>query len=105
MLALSLAALFFVWRIARSLFGDTAAWWSAALAALLPPFFLGSLEYRTDDLWLVLWLAVIAVAVGNSPPTRKAALGGLILGGAFGVSMKSTLYVVVLIVALVATFL
>src|ERR1051325_3335976 len=105
MLPLFLAALFFVWRIARSLFGERAAWWSAALAALVPPFFLGSLEYRTDDLWLVLWLAVIAVAVGNSSPTRKAAIGGLLLGGAFGVSMKSTLYVAVLIVALLATFL
>ncbi|HKS23314.1 MAG TPA: glycosyltransferase family 39 protein [Thermoanaerobaculia bacterium] len=103
MLPLFLAALFFVWRIARSLFDDTTAWWSTALAALVPPFFLGSLEYRTDDLWLVLWLAVIAVAVGNSSPVRKAAIGGLLLGGAFGVSMKSTLYVAVLLIALAAT--
>ena len=105
MLPLFLAALFLVWRIARNLFDDTTAWWSAALAAVVPPFFLGTLEYRTDDLWLVLWLAVIAVAVGNSPPMRKAAIGGLLLGGAFGVSMKSTLYVAVLLIALAVTLL
>ena len=105
MLPLFLAALFLVWRIARNLFDAKTAWWSAALAAVVPPFFLGSLEYRTDDLWLVLWLGVIAVAVGNSSPTRKAAIGGLLLGGAFGVSMKSTLYVAVLLVALAATLL
>jgi len=103
MVPLFLAALFLVWRIARSLFDETTAWWSAALAAVVPPFFLGSLEYRTDDLWLVLWLGIIAVAAGNSSPLRKAAVGGLLLGGAFGVSMKSTLFVAVLVVALMAT--
>jgi hypothetical protein len=96
MVPLFLAALFLVWRIARSLFDETTAWWSAALAAVVPPFFLGSLEYRTDDLWLVLWLGVIAVAVSNASPARKAALGGLLLGGAFGVSMTSTLFVAIL---------
>ena len=105
MVPLFLAALFLVWRIARSLFDETTAWWATALAAVVPPFFLGSLEYRTDDLWLVLWLGVIAIAVSNAAPARKAALGGLLLGGAFGVSMKSTLFVVVLVVALAATLL
>jgi hypothetical protein len=105
MLPLFLAAIFLVWRIARSLFDETTAWWSAALAAVVPPFFLGSLEYRTDDLWLVLWLGVIAVAVGNASPLRKAAIGGLLLGGAFGVSMKSTLFVTVLALALMLTLL
>ena len=105
MVPLFLAALFLVWRIARSLFDERTAWWSAAVAALVPPFFLGSLEYRTDDLWLVLWLGVIAVAVSTASPLRKAAIGGLLLGGAFGVSMKSTLFVAVLIVATVATLL
>src|ERR1051326_6565111 len=105
MMPLFLGALVLVWRIARNLFDETTAWWSTALAAVVPPFFLGSLEYRTDDLWLVFWLGVIAVAVGNSPPTRKAALGGLPLGGAFGVSMKSTLFVAVLVIAVIATLL
>ena len=105
MVPLYLAAIVLVWRIARSLFDETTAWWSAALAAVVPPFFLGSLEYRTDDLWLVLWLGVIAVAVGNASPLRKAAIGGLLLGGAFGVSMKSTLFVAVLLIALVVTLL
>jgi hypothetical protein len=105
MVPLFLLAIVLVWRIARSLFDARTAWWSAALTAVVPPFFLGSLEYRTDDLWLVLWLGVIAVAVGNLPPLRKAAIGGLLLGGAFGVSMKSTLFVTVLVLAVVITLL
>jgi hypothetical protein len=103
MLPLFLGALALVWLIARRLFDERTAWWSVALAAVVPPFFLGSLEYRTDDLWLVLWLGVIAVAVGTGPPARKAAIAGLLLGGAFGVSMKSTLFVAVLVVAYIAT--
>src|ERR1043166_4222331 len=51
MLPLWVAAIVLVWRIARSLFDETTAWWSAALAAVVPPFFLGSLESRTADLW------------------------------------------------------
>src|SRR5438067_9674765 len=105
MVPLYLAAIFLVWRIARSLFDETTAWWSAALAAVVPPFFLGSLEYRTDDLWLVLWLGVIAVAVSNASPLRKAVIGGLLLGGALGVSMKSTLFATVLVIALAVTLL
>jgi len=105
MFPLFLGALVLVWRIARNLFDERTAWWSTALAAVVPPFFLGSLEYRTDDLWLVFWLGVVAVAVGNASPMRKAALGGLLLGGAFGVSMKSTLFVAVLVIAVVATLL
>src|ERR1051326_4797704 len=49
MLPLFLAALFLVWRIARTLFDETPAGWSTVRAAVVPPFFLGSLEYRTDD--------------------------------------------------------
>jgi len=105
MLPLFLGALALVFLIARRLFDTTTAWWSAAAAALIPPFFLGSLEYRTDDLWLVLWLGVIAVAVSELPLKRKSLYGGLLLGAAFGVSMKSSVFVISIIGALLATFL
>lgn len=105
MVPLYLGTLVMVWLIARRLFDETTAFWSAAVAALIPPFFLGSLEYRTDDLWVALWVAMIAVAVGNIPLMRKALYGGLLLGAAFGVSMKSTLYVIAVVAAVIATFL
>ncbi len=103
MIPLFLATLVLVYLIARSLFEEGIAWWSTALVALFPPFFLGSLEYRTDDLWVVCWLAVIAVLVGQSEPTPKALAVGLLLGAAFGVSLKSILFVVALTTAAIAT--
>jgi dolichyl-phosphate-mannose-protein mannosyltransferase len=82
-----------VWSIARALFDTRTAWFAATLAAITPPFFLGSLEYRTDDLWIVCWLAALAICVSQLPPRRKSILAGLALGLAAGVSMKTTLFV------------
>lgn len=103
MLPLWLLTLAGVWFIARRLFDATTAWWSVAGVALIPPFFLGSLEYRTDDLWVALWVAIIATAVSRMPLNRKALIGGLLLGAAFGVSMKSPLFAIAIGGALLVT--
>ena len=105
MLPLFALALFLVWRIARDLFEERVAWWSAAFVALCPPFFLGSLEYRADDLWLVCWLALLAVLVSKLPHSDKDLAAGLLLGLAFGVSMKSVMFAVALAAAVVGTIL
>lgn len=82
-----------VWFIARAVFDQRTAWWAATLAAITPPFFLGSLEYRTDDLWIVCWLAALALCVSRISPRRKTVLSGLAIGLAAGVSMKTMLFV------------
>ncbi|HEX7191527.1 MAG TPA: glycosyltransferase family 39 protein [Thermoanaerobaculia bacterium] len=88
-----------VWLIAQKLFDTRTAFWAAGLAAITPPFFLGSLEYRTDDLWIVCWLAALAITMSNMRPLPKAIFGGLALGLAAGVSMKTTLFVAAITVA------
>jgi hypothetical protein len=105
LLPLFALALFLVWRIARDLFDERVAWWSAAFVALCPPFFLGSLEYRADDLWLVCWLALLAVLVSKLPRSDKDLAAGLLLGLAFGVSMKSVMFAVAIAAALIGTIL
>jgi hypothetical protein len=82
-----------VWFIARAVFDQRTAWWAAALATITPPFFLGSLEYRTDNLWIVCWLAALAFLVSRMSPRRKTVLSGLAIGLAAGVSMKTMLFV------------
>src|SRR5438105_10198394 len=101
MLPLFLMAIVLVWLIARRLFDATTAAWSAVLAALFPTFFLGSLEYRTDDLWLVFWLAAIAALVSNMK--WRSAIAGLMIGCAFAVSMKTTVMVIAIVGAALAT--
>lgn len=106
MVPLFAAATMLVWFIASRLFEDERIpLIAAAVAALFPPFFLGSLEYRTDDLWLVCWLGVIAVAVSGMTLRNRALAGGLLLGLAFGVSMKSVLCAAALLAASVGVYL
>ena len=100
---LFVASIYLVFRIAERLFDRTAAIWAAALTAVFPPFFLGMLEYRTDDLWVVMWLACILVLLSDAAPLRRAVAGGAFLGLAFGVSMKSVLFAIALVVAAFAT--
>ncbi|HEY2092233.1 MAG TPA: glycosyltransferase family 39 protein [Thermoanaerobaculia bacterium] len=103
MVPLFVLSIALVWLIARKLFDVRTAFWAAGLAAITPPFFLGSLEYRTDDLWIVCWLAALAITISSLPPLSKSIFGGLALGLAAGVSMKTTLFVAAITVAGVVT--
>lgn len=100
MVPLFAGATMLVWFIADRLFeDDRIALVAAAITALFPPYFLGSLEYRTDDLWVVCWLGVIAVGVSRMRLRTRSIWGGLLLGASFGVSMKSVLCAGALLVA------
>ncbi|HEX3580261.1 MAG TPA: glycosyltransferase family 39 protein, partial [Thermoanaerobaculia bacterium] len=103
MVPLFLLSIGLVWLMAHRLFDTRTAFWAAGLAAITPPFFLGSLEYRTDDLWIVCWLAALAITMSDMKPLAKASLGGLALGLAAGVSMKTTLFVAAITVAGILT--
>ena len=94
MVPLYVLALFALHRMARTLFSQRTAWWVVVLAPLVPGFFLCSLEFRADNLWMVLWLLTLVVALeGRATPPRSAALG-LLLGAALGVSLKTVLMLV-----------
>ncbi len=102
-LPLYFATLVLLFAIAERLFDRRNALWATALTACFPPFFLGSLEYRTDDLWIVFWFTCLALLVSRVRPMRKMVLAGLALGLAFAVSLKSILFVVAIVTAVVAT--
>src|SRR5581483_9764726 len=90
MLPLFAITLMLVWEIASRLEFDPLT--STLLAALVPPFYLGTLEYRTDDLWVVFWLAMILALLSSAPRLRRAAWAGIFLGLAFAVALKSILF-------------
>ena len=78
-------------RIATRLFSRRTGGWVVVLAAAAPGFFLSSLEFRTDDLWMVLWLLALVVALeGRLTPARSVEVG-LLLGAALAVSLKTVL--------------
>ncbi len=94
-----------VWKIAQRLHDARTAHWTAAMTALFAPFFLGTLEFRTDDLWVVLWLAAILVFIGNAPVEHRSWRAAFLIGLAFAVSMKSTLFVLSIAGAIIGTYL
>ena len=97
------ASLYLVFRIAERLFDRRIAFWATAFTALLPPFFLGMLEYRTDDVWVVFWLACIYVLISATEPLQRSVAAGALLGLAFGISMKSVLFAIAIVLAGIGT--
>lgn len=79
--------------------------WGAVVLSLFPPFFLKSLEYRTDNLWNALWMLVLIVMTGGALTTSRLLAIGFILGVALSVSLKTTLLVVTLGAAGLITYL
>jgi hypothetical protein len=94
------------WVIGKKLYDERIAAGAMILLALFPPFFLKSLEVRTDNLWTALWMLALVVLLNErwSPPRRMFLLG-LILGCAFAVSLKTSLLVITIMVsALIVRF-
>jgi hypothetical protein len=94
MVPLSIAALASAFFIAHRLYSLRTALWTVVVVAAYPPFFLKSLEYRTDNLWTALWMVAMALLVAG-----RRVLAGFVLGCAVSTSMKTLLLVMALLVA------
>ncbi len=97
MLPLYLAALAVTYAIGKRLLSPRAALWGTVLTALLPPFFVKTVEFRTDVPWTLLWLAAFQVATGGAPGPARLFATGLLVGAAAAVSLKSSLLLVCLL--------
>lgn len=89
MLLLFAIVIWATYFIGRKLYDERVGLWAAVLVSLFPPFFLKSLEFRTDNLWNTLWMIALALLVAR----RSMFLTGLILGCAMATSLKTTLLV------------
>jgi Dolichyl-phosphate-mannose-protein mannosyltransferase len=98
MIALWAIVLGATYVVARRLYDARVAAWSTLLLAVLPPFFLKSLEYRTDNLWGAFWMLAVVALVA-----QRYALAGLLLGLAMATSMKTALLLVTLLIAGIIT--
>ena len=88
-----------IYRIGSALFSRQVGLWSAIVTGFYPEFFLTSTEFRTDDLWTALWLLALVVATRNPFKASHAFIMGLLLGTAFGVTVKTGLMTGSLILA------
>jgi len=97
--------------IAKRLYGDRIAMWSVLLLNVLPPFFLKSIEFRTDNLWNACWMVGVLVLVDASPdPAKRTSryqhlfLGGVLFGCALSISLKTSLLLFSLAAAAIVTW-
>jgi hypothetical protein len=90
-----------VYKITARLWNARAALWTTALTAFFPTFFFVSAEFRTDDLWIALWLLSLVILTRGAFVGWRAFWFGLSLGATFAASMKTSVLFVALIVAAV----
>lgn len=93
MIPLFAISLWCTYRIGSALFSRQAGLWAAILTGFYPEFFLTSTEFRTDNLWTVLWLLALVVATPHPLHPKRAFIVGLLLGAASAVTVKTGLMV------------
>src|SRR5206468_12011942 len=65
--------------------------WAAILVGLSFDYAFYSVEFRTDNLWAPLWLLSMAVLLNSALTMLRALMSGFLMGFCFGVSMKTSL--------------
>ncbi|MFN2475939.1 MAG: ArnT family glycosyltransferase [Chthoniobacterales bacterium] len=98
MLPLYLLAVWCTYRIGAICFSRRTGVWAAILAGAYPGYHFCSLEFRTDNLWAPLCLLTMLLLLEGRLTARRAAAGGVVLGLCFGVSMKSVLLLISILV-------
>ncbi len=99
MLPLYLLSLGLTYRLARRLFDARVALFAAVLAGLHYEFFFKSIEFRTDNLWTVAWLAALAVLAAGPLTAGRTFAAAAALGVALGVSQKTVLLAAAIVTA------
>ncbi|NOY68061.1 MAG: hypothetical protein GXP53_01005 [Deltaproteobacteria bacterium] len=77
--------------IGRKLYNPRAALQAALVTGFMPGFFLKSVEFRTDDLWMTTWLLSLMFLFTGRMTKKRAWFSGLLLGMTLAVSMKTIL--------------
>ena len=88
---LYMVAFWCTYRIGSLLFSRRVGVWAAILVGLSFDYAFYSVEFRTDNLWAPLWLLCIAVLLNGALTMRRALISGFLMGLCFGVSMKTSL--------------
>jgi hypothetical protein len=88
---LYMVAAWCTYRIGSLLFSRRVGVWAAILLGLSFDYAFYSVEFRTDNLWAPLWLLCIVVLLNGALTMRRALISGFLMGLCFGVSMKTSL--------------
>ena len=95
---LYIVAFWCTYRIGSLLFSRRVGVWAAILVGLSFDYAFCSVEFRTDNLWAPLWLLCIVVLLNGPLTMRRALIAGFLMGLCFGVSMKTLLLLVSILI-------
>lgn len=85
--------------MAQRLYGWRVAAVVVLVAGLFPRFFVVSGQFRTDDMWMAMWLLGMAFMAGAPPRLWRYFVAGLAMGCALAVSQKTLVLLVTTVVA------
>ncbi|HYK24308.1 MAG TPA: glycosyltransferase family 39 protein [Candidatus Acidoferrum sp.] len=100
---LYIVAFWCTYRIGSLLFSRRVGVWAAILVGLSIDYAFCSVEFRTDNLWATLWLLCMWVLLNGALTMRRALIAGFLMGLCFGVSMKTLLLAMSILVGGSAT--
>src|SRR6266481_3332293 len=95
---LYIVAFWCTYRIGSLLFSRRVGVWAAILVGLSIDYIFCSVEFRTDNLWAPLWLLCMSVLLNRALTMRRALIAGFLIGLCFGVSMKTLLLVMSILI-------
>ena len=85
----------------RALYSSRVGAWAALLLSLFPPFFLKSLEYRSDNLWNALWMVALVLMLRERATPLRTFIIAIVLGTALAASIKTSLLMIATVAAVV----
>src|SRR6476659_11017482 len=93
-----IVAFWCTYRIGSLLFSRRVGVWAAILVGLFFDYTFCSVEFRTDNLWAPLWLLCMVVLLNGALTMRRALIAGFLMGLCFGVSLKTSLLAVSILI-------
>jgi len=87
------------YRIGALCFSRRVGVWAVLMTGLYPGYLFCGLEFRTDNVWAPIWLLAILVLLNGPLSLGRATWAGLLIGLCFGISMKTSLLTVSIVVA------
>jgi hypothetical protein len=93
------------YRIGAVLFSRRAGLWAIIALGFYINYERVALQFRPDDLWAAVWLLCMTVLLRGRFSARRALVAGVLLGFCFGISMKSAVLLISLLVGAALTLL
>jgi hypothetical protein len=99
MVPLFLISLWCVYMLGGAVFSPRVGLWAAVSTAMEPKYALLTVEFRTDNLWITLWLVTLVCLLTGRLTAKRLLIVGLLFGAEFGVSMKTTVLALTVLAA------